>query len=225
VIFETGSEWVQLKNSESLLEFNVLQFTLTKDGVLEGTVSTSKKSYSAFIGRSKAAAKPEKEYLNDVKKSRENWEIKKLEIQNLDQLEEAFIEKYDVTINNMASQAGDKIYLDPIFFGKVTENPFKMESRSYPVDFAYPINKIYNCSVKLPEGYTLEQQMKPMLVNLPDKAGRFSFEVAESGGSLQIRTTILINKVLFMPEEYEFLKEFYNLIITKHGEQIVLKKI
>jgi hypothetical protein len=224
-IYENASEWVPLKNNESLLEYNVLQFTLNKDGVLEGTINSSKKSYSAFVSRSEAGAKPEKEYLSDVKKSRENWDIKKFEVQNLHAIEEAFIEKYDVQINNLATEAGDKIYLEPIFYGKMTENPFKMEVRNYPVDFAYPINKFYHCSIKLPEGYALEQQLKPLLVNLPDKAGRFTFEVSEQGGNLQIKSSLLISKVLFLPEEYDMLKEFYNMIITKHAEQIVLKKI
>ena len=105
------------------------------------------------------------------------------------------------------------------------ENPFKMNERKYPVDFAYPIRKTYSCTIKLPQGYTLDEKLKPLIVTLPDNAGKFLYEVSELGGNLQIKSNIIISKVLFLPDEYQYLKEFYNQIITKHSEQIVLKKL
>jgi hypothetical protein len=41
---------------------------------------------------------------------------------------------------------------------------------------------------------------------------------------LQVLSRIRINKLLFLPSEYDFLKEFYEIIIEKHAEQIVLVK-
>jgi len=40
-----------------------------------------------------------------------------------------------------------------------------------------------------------------------------------------ISTRFSMNKALFLPDEYKMLQEFYNMIIAKESEQIVLKKI
>jgi hypothetical protein len=36
---------------------------------------------------------------------------------------------------------------------------------------------------------------------------------------------IQINQTLFVYSDYKLLKEFYNIVVNKHSEQIVLKKI
>jgi len=37
-------------------------------------------------------------------------------------------------------------------------------------------------------------------------------------------STLKINKNMFLPNEYDQLKEFFRLMVSKHAEQIVLKK-
>ena len=44
------------------------------------------------------------------------------------------------------------------------------------------------------------------------------------GNVIQVMSKFNINKTMFLPEEYLALKRFYNQIIAKHAEQIVLKK-
>ena len=39
-----------------------------------------------------------------------------------------------------------------------------------------------------------------------------------------MRSRIKINRAFFDPEEYEGLREFFNLVVKKHNEQIVFKK-
>ena len=51
-----------------------------------------------------------------------------------------------------------------------------------------------------------------------------TFVVAVAGDAVKITSRILLNEFYFAPEEYEQLKAFYELIVQKHAEQIVLKK-
>jgi len=44
------------------------------------------------------------------------------------------------------------------------------------------------------------------------------------GNTLNVVSTMQINKALFVQAEYEHLREFYNQIVGKQAEQIVLKK-
>jgi hypothetical protein len=44
------------------------------------------------------------------------------------------------------------------------------------------------------------------------------------GNTLNVVSMMQINKSLFIQTEYELLREFYNQIVEKQAEQIVLKK-
>ena len=52
-----------------------------------------------------------------------------------------FKEAYEVTINDHAVSTSEIIYLNPFVTSHLTENPFKSESRQYPVDFGSPQEK------------------------------------------------------------------------------------
>ena len=104
------------------------------------------------------------------------------------------------------------------------ENPFKVTERKYPVDFATPMETTYLSTFTLPAGYKVEESPKNLLLSLPENAGRFMFTVAVNGNTVQVVSKITIRKPVFYAEEYAALREFYNQIVSKHAEQIVLKK-
>ena len=76
----------------------------------------------------------------------------------------------------------------------------------------------------VPEGYIVEYMPEGNTIGLPEKATLFSYSAKVIGGKITVISRIKITKTMFMGDEYEALKEFYNLIIKKHSEQIVLKK-
>jgi len=55
---------------------------------------------------------------------------------------------------------------------------------------------------------------------------KFRFSVNKRDDqNIQLVSSIKINKTKFQPQEYVTLRELYDLIAEKYGEQIVLKKI
>lgn len=120
--------------------------------------------------------------------------------------------------------SGDYIYVQPMLNQAVKENPFKLEKRSYPVDFAYPRQYRYSLSLQIPDGYVIEEMPKTAKISLPNKDGEFLFHFAAMGGMLQMMSEIKINRTVFDSQTYPYIKEFYDMIVAKHAEQIVLKK-
>ena len=106
----------------------------------------------------------------------------------------------------------------------MTENPFKAENRTYPVDFAFPIKKTYVFKMTIPEGYIVEDLPEKGVITLPEKAAKYTYTATQAGDFINIISKLEINKSTFLPEEYPFLREFYDLAIEKQAEQIVLKK-
>jgi hypothetical protein len=50
------------------------------------------------------------------------------------------------------------------------------------------------------------------------------YNVAQNGNVITVTSMFQINKSLFTQLEYPYLREFYNQIVAKQAEQIVLKK-
>jgi hypothetical protein len=50
------------------------------------------------------------------------------------------------------------------------------------------------------------------------------YDVSQLGNTIKVTSIFAINKTMFLPEEYAALKEFYNQVIKKQSEPIILKK-
>ena len=70
----------------------------------------------------------------------------------------------------------------------------------------------------------MEELPEPARVALPNKGGAFNFFVKQNGNSIQVVRKIQLKQLKFEPEEYEAIKSFFDIIVEKQGEQIVLKK-
>ncbi len=62
------------------------------------------------------------------------------------------------------------------------------------------------------------------MLSLPNKDGKFIYQISTLGNKLICTLSFAINKSLFLPTEYDFLKQFYQMVINKQNEPVVLKK-
>jgi hypothetical protein len=218
-----NSRWVNLEAKQKYSDFYNAKFTLDKEGNLKGTILNAKNGYNALPVRRTIFVEGQQKYVENFKKQSSGWEVSKINIKNQDNLNDALELDYEVTMDGQAS--GDLIYLNPMLNRGEKENAFKLENRKFPVDFAAQHEETYLCSFTLPEGYKVEEQPKNALVLLPEGAGRFAYSINVLGNTIQVMSQVSLKKPVFMAEEYPHLKEFYNHIVAKHAEQIVLKKI
>ena len=111
-----------------------------------------------------------------------------------------------------------------MLFHQITENPFKAENRLYPVDFNFPIKDSYTFSIKIPEGYVLESKPESLNIAMEDNKGSFKYTVSENMGTIQFACSLEINAPIIESDYYQHLKEFFNQIVLKQNEKIVLIK-
>src|SRR5690606_5857760 len=107
---------------------------------------------------------------------------------------------------------------------QLVENPFKSETRLYPVDYGSPQEKTYMCKITIPENYEIDELPVSKVIALPGNAAHFLYNVSQLENTINITSSFQINKALFMQNEYAFIREFYNQVVAKQAEQIVLKK-
>ena len=210
---------------DSLLErkFTTIFIINDEKGNLVGSLQQTPGYYESCDLRDKIKEKGQEQLLKDIKKAfGTEIEISNPQIDSIDKYEYELGIKYDFDIKE---EKGDIIYLNPMFGEGYKENPFKSAERFYPVEMPYAMDETYNLQMEIPTGYVIDEMPEQLVVKLNDQGeGLFEYRISSSGGNISLRSRIIFTRSYFMPEEYEMLREFFNLIVKKQNEQIVFKK-
>jgi len=223
LIKNEDSQPITLSNPKSV-ENTAVQLEI-KDGKLSGSVDKRIYGLSAADFREGVkSAGGSKEYFDKIKNSATELNYTEYQYNNLDSLNLPVQVVYKITLKE--GQDGDAgiIYIDPVLIGRQKNNPFTAPTREYPVDFGVPYLESYTMQLTIPEGYKVEELPKSKLLALPAGGGKFQYSVTQADNKIAITFRLSIDKPLFVPSEYPNLKEFFNLVINKEAEQIILKK-
>ena len=195
------------------------------DGLVTGQVKTQLYDYNAYRYRENNLKLSKESYTEKLEKKLENIVISNLEISNGQDFTQPIVESFVFESKNLCDVIGDKIYVSPMLFYTMAENPFKQESRSYPIDFVFPHQDKYVITIAIPEGYTVESIPQPVLLGTRDNVVTFKFNIAvNQANQIQISVINDINFARVNPEYYETIKEFYAGMVKKQTEKIVLVK-
>jgi len=191
----------------------------------EGSMNVRCRDYAAYSMREDYVAEDnEAAYIASIESDNEGLNIDDFKIEGIEEIGKGVKESYVVNFSNQVMDGGDLLYFNPMLTFGSDENPFKLKERTYPVDYPYPQSKVYSLQYTIPTGYTVDELPEANQIALPNKSGQFSYSVKIQGDKIMVLSQFKIYKNLFLPEEYQALKEFYNIIIDKHSEQVVLKK-
>lgn len=224
LITETSSEWINLDPNKGSKITIMSSLSLTEEGTLKGKVTEAFYDYKGIDIRKKISNNTEA-YTEKLESDYEDWNISEIEYKNLDDRNKPLQIRYSAEIENLVNMEGERIYLNPILKYKTDENPFKLEQREYPVNFGYPIQVNYTMILELPINYIIEEQPKSQQITLPENGGTYTYRVGQIANKVMIKYKFNISKSQYIPSEYEYLKEFYNQVIAKENQIIVLKKI
>jgi hypothetical protein len=142
-------------------------------------------------------------------------------ISNLKNMEEPLNLYYKMSLD---PGNGERIYFDPMLNNGLSENPFKTSTRSYPVEFSYVLNRTYELNMEIPAGYEIEELPKSQKMILNETDGSYEYRVQVTSNTIKLKTTFILSKAIYEPEDYNSLRDFYAAIIKKQGDVIVFKK-
>jgi hypothetical protein len=197
-----------------------------KNGSFSGSLITKRSANAAYNFRETVKESGgEKEYFEKLKNKSTGLKYDAVSVENLDSINKGVITKYSVSIPDDGEEVADFLYVNPIIEGKLDENPFTAPKREYPVDFGNIFNESYQISITIPEGYVVEEIPQSLTLVLDDKSIRFICQTGQVGNSVMLNYKLNVDKPVFLPSEYESLKNIYDRMILKQSEQIVFKKI
>ena len=199
--------------------------TLNPQGEVTGKIRKQYFDYNALLFQKRYKGISKESYVENFEKIHQGIELTEYEIQNSNDLSKPITENYTFTSNNSVEIIGDKMYFSPFLFFAITENPFKQDTREYPIDFIFPNQDEFKISIKIPDGYVVENLPLPKSISMPDDLANFKYNITNNGSQIQLIYTLNVNQAIIESEYYEALKNFFKEIVNKQTEKIVLKKV
>ncbi|MBO9659296.1 MAG: DUF3857 domain-containing protein [Chitinophagaceae bacterium] len=219
-----SAEGLEFK-SESLMEKSLTSVFISNNtnGKLVTNVQQSPGYYESYTIRSTVKDKGLNGYMDGLRKEAgDESVVNETKIDSLYNYEIPLSIRYQLT---SPVEDGDVWYFDPMFIKSWEQNPFKSAERYYPVEMPFAVDQTYLFRMDVPTGYTVDELPKSLVVKLnKEDEGNFEYRTMESNGVITIRSRLKISRTYFDPEEYDMLREFFNLVVKKQNEQIVFKK-
>ncbi len=222
-----GDEYGEIiMNSRNYEESSTSMVILANDnkGKWVGSVSYVPGKFESYNDRREIREKGVDPYLKEIEKSfGGDVTISEPVLDSLKSYDNSIFIRYGL---NMNLSDESLIYINPMFGEQWKKNPFASAKRSYPVEIPYAIDETHTVTMEVPAGYEVDELPKQMMLKLDEEgSGFFEYRLSHSGSTISFRSRLKLNKTFFMPEEYDVLREFFAILVKKHSEQIVFKKI
>lgn len=222
--FKKGSYWEPITPFVKNINYTNTQLTIDSEGLLKGKLNESFTGYFGIDERKRIDQSSEESYVKN--KEAHNLEIEKFTIKNRNNIDESLKISYDITVTPEIIE--DKLYVFPFSQNNtyLDENPFKENTRQYPIDIGFPYINTYLVSIDLNNQYEVVELPKSRVFRIPEGVGECSVNYHTENNKINVRISIKLNTYRFSPESYPILKEFFsNIIIIQSKEPIVLKKL
>lgn len=224
LIDKQAGAWVDLIPSFGRREVSIMDMSFQKDNKLKGIIDITFGGYTAADFRSMFNIKGKKDFTIEYKKTVDDIEFDSLLVQNLDSLDKPLEFRIEASIKEAITEVGDLMYFNPMLSMGEDKNPFQSATRQFSVNLGVTQESIFIANFKIPDDYKVESMPLYQNILLPDGGGKFTYGVQVEGGIIKVNSKISLKKTVYPLGEYQPLREFYNRIITKHQEQIVLRK-
>ncbi len=213
-------EWIQT-NSIGMSRIRTSISTIFENNMQKSRVSVTGTEYDGLFLREKYGTDMEK-ILKHI--SGENDEVvdSSLIIKNMENAKSPYILNY--VVSNKTQQAGESVYIQPFFREIISENPFKLASRKYPIDLGYPQRREFISTITIPDGYKLEL-IPSDKSSQKNSLFEYFYKIKQIDNQIQVVFNYTLFNQIYQPDNYLLLKSFFREVVEIGNERIVLKTI
>lgn len=219
------SKWISLRSLVPAVKSSMLSLEINTDRSIKG------KAQNRFTGNYALQYRANFKNLNNdsqrkvIESSTKQTELSNLQFDNLATIGAPVSLAYDFEAFDYVEEVAGNLYFSPLLFMATQENPFKPETREYPVDFGFPMKDRYIVNITLPEGFKVETLPETVVYNLEENRGSYRYLISQTGNNLQLSVELTMNKSFIAAENYGNLKKFFELCVAKENEKVVLSKV
>jgi hypothetical protein len=225
IVFDEAetTQYVDLSNVGKNTTSRSVNVTIRPDGTFEGVRQTIRQGQSAV--EFKRLMSNEKDSISTMQKTEEEYNITIKECTT--HLTKGMSERCNeqLTFSGELLTSDDYIYLNPMIFPDETENPFTNVNRKFPVEFPYAQTIVVNTTLIIPEGYQVEESPQSARATMNQNELEFSYIIRQVNNIVSLRYKATINTPFISSEQYEELRNFWEEMVNRNNQQIVLKKV
>ena len=219
IIQKDAPQWVSLESTIPSKTFTNVRIKLDEFDTLHSNVSFRASEYDASILRNR--------FKDDVEKVKEYYgstayeiDESSISIQNYKDKNKPYNVQYSQTSN--VEVIGNKYVISPFLNKVYSENPLKEKTRNYPIDLIYPSVNYYSSVIEIPEGFEIEHLPEPDQLSNPFFDLNYSSKSV--GNSIKTTLTFYFKQSVYSAKDYLHIKSFFEKIVKKSNEQVVLIK-
>jgi hypothetical protein len=226
IIDGANSKWIDLTSTSYYSESIMMNLGIDESsGTLDGKARFQYNGLKAGSDRENLDNQGEEGFIKDLHEMHGEWNISAITLENQDQLIQPFTIDETLEVENYIQDMGDLLMFNPVVSGRWKVNPFKGEKRIFPVDFVAPRTEKYLFLFNIPEGYEVDEIPKSARFILQDNSMQFTYGSQMVGDSvLQVTCLLKIMRAGYNQLEYNDIKKFFELVVTKQAENVIIKK-
>lgn len=193
--------------------------TLTPDGQLQLNIKETYRNMDAFM-----------ENIAMDKYNSEDEYLEKLEDELQSEISEYTTNRSNTQIERSyqytksPNSTDGYIYLDALLSTALTKNPFSATERKFPIEFKYGTTKQIAYSIKLPEGYTVEDLPASIAAQACKGGMTARFTVSYTGETLTGSLTFNMDRISYAATEYAELQKFFDVLTELSNKQIIIRR-
>lgn len=219
--FKNGSEWINLtSNKSSTVQFRA-ELNIDENENITGTVNSKKTGYHALNSRKRYYQNSDT-YVTNLEDKYPNIEISNHNVTSESKTNPDFLETY--AIEYTSDETGENIYLNPFFTTFFNENPFKLQERTYPIDFGYKDTYYYVLKLNFGDDYIITEKPTNSSFKLPNNKGSVIFSSTIQNNNINLMFKINFKDAVYPPEYYPYLKDFMSKIVDIQKNSLILLK-
>jgi hypothetical protein len=205
----------------------IADLKLDDQGVASGSVSISFTGDPALAWRQKALQSDETTVNEDLVKDLQTMlpsgvEVKLTQVANLADYDKPLKAVYEIR-GAVGSSTGKRFLLPADLFEANTKPKFLEAKRETPVDLHYSRQVQDVMRVTLPDGLTIESTPDDDKQSFANKA-LFEVKAKRAPASVTSYRTVMLAMPIFLSDDYDGLRTFYNKLDAKDQETIVLTR-
>lgn len=219
---EGPSSWYDIAVNDLSTQSFRGELNFNEEAELIGTFEYKTNGYHALS--------PKKLYLNNAnsffEKMANNYpsiEFQNLKIETVEKTDPEFNATFDIQSNS--DMSGTIVYLNPFIFPFFTENPFKLQERSYPVDFGYKDIYSYMVKINIDDSYVIKEVPEKLNLSLPNNTGSVTSNFMVNNNTVIGIFKLSFNEAIYNASYYVYLKKLMESAVnTQKNTIIVLEK-
>jgi len=184
VMNSEGSFWMDINPTEKDRRATMISLNLSDNGEMAGNYYATYFGYAAVKQRKEIAGVPGRKKLSRKTESLHHfWTITSYERTGEDDLSKPLVENW-CSVNGVRSGRNNISYSTRFLSAGTETNPFKTDTRMFPVDFAVPLDESITIVIDFPESFEVASMPDQVGLAIPKAGGRYIFGSQVMGNKL-----------------------------------------